>query len=53
VVSDEAGVNVRQIGYFAGEEQPFAELFRSYQQLNAQIREDFERRSRDGKNLPR
>jgi hypothetical protein len=49
VVQDAVGVNVRQIGYFAGEEVPFAKLFRAYQELNARMREDFQRRSREGK----
>lgn len=49
LVQDNVGVNVRQIGYFAGDEEPFAKLFRAYQQLNAQMRQDFERRSQEGK----
>ena len=44
-VQDNAGVQIRQIGYFAGEETPFAQMFRQYQDLNAQIREDFKRKS--------
>jgi hypothetical protein len=48
VVRDDKGVNVRQISYFAGDEEPFAKLFRAYQQLNAQMRQDFERREREG-----
>jgi hypothetical protein len=30
---------IDQIGYFAGDEAPFAELFRAYKSLNTQIRE--------------
>jgi len=36
-VEDAAGVKLRQIGYFAGDEAPFAKLFREYEQLNARI----------------
>ncbi len=39
-------VSVRQIGYFAGSEQEFARLFRSYQERNAQLMEDVQRRNR-------
>ena len=49
VIQDNVGVNVRQIGYFAGEEAPFAKLFREYQELNAKMREDFQRKSREQK----
>ena len=44
-VQDNAGVQIRQIGYFAGDEAPFAQMFRQYQQLNAQIRDDFKNKS--------
>ena len=38
-------VNVRQIGYFAGSEPAFAKLFRFYQERNAQLMEDVQRRN--------
>jgi hypothetical protein len=38
-------VNVRQIGYFAGSEPAFAKMFRSYQERNAQLMEDVQRRN--------
>ncbi|HEU4516673.1 MAG TPA: hypothetical protein VFR77_05165 [Steroidobacteraceae bacterium] len=38
-------VNVRQIGYFAGAEREFAKMFRSYQERNAQLMEDVQRRN--------
>jgi hypothetical protein len=47
VVEDKGDVSVRQIGYFAGNEEPFAKLFKSYQQLQSQKREDFERRTKE------
>ena len=39
----EAGgtIDMVQIGYFAGEEEPFSVLFQQYQQLNNQIRANF------------
>ena len=45
VVDGKVGANVRQIGYFAGEEEPFTKLFNAYLQLNAQM---FERRIQEG-----
>lgn len=43
---DEGGqVNVRQIGYFAGEEEPFAQFFQFYLEKNRKLREDVERRN--------
>ena len=42
---DKGHVNVRQIGYFAGSEPEFAKLFRSYQERNAQLLEDVQRRN--------
>ncbi len=35
---------IAQIGYFAGEEAPFAQLFRAYAALNERMREDIKRR---------
>ena len=48
VIRDNVGVKVRQIGYFAGDEESFAKLFKAYQQLNVQLLEDFQSRSREG-----
>lgn len=45
LVETDGKVNVRQIGYFAGDEQPFAELFRIFLQRNEQLRKDVERRN--------
>jgi hypothetical protein len=44
VVQEGGSVNVRQIGYFAGDEPPFAALFRAYLQVNQRMREEFERK---------
>lgn len=46
VVEEEGKVHVRQIGYFAGDEEPFAELFNEYLQRNEELREDVIRRNR-------
>ncbi|MCC7346181.1 MAG: hypothetical protein IT538_02180 [Variibacter sp.] len=35
---------IEQIGYFAGPEAPFAELFRQYQALNQRMMEEMKRR---------
>jgi len=48
VLRDSVGVKVRQIGYFAGNEESFAKLFEAYQHLNTQMLEDFEIHSREG-----
>jgi hypothetical protein len=42
---DKGQVKVRQIGYFAGSEPAFAKLFHSYQERNAQLMEDVQRRN--------
>lgn len=42
---DGGQVNVRQIGYFAGSEPAFAKMFRYYQERNAQLMEDVQRRN--------
>ncbi len=39
-VTDSVGVNVRQIGYFAGDEPEFAKLFKAYLALNEKMREE-------------
>ena len=43
---EDGQVRVRQIGYFAGSEEAFAKLFRDYQERNARLIEDVERRNR-------
>lgn len=45
IVEEGGQVNVRQIGYFAGEEEPFAKLFAEYQQMNQQLRDSVQRRN--------
>ena len=45
MVEENGQVNVRQIGFFAGSESQFAKLFRSYQERNAQLMEDVQRRN--------
>jgi hypothetical protein len=46
VVETDGKVHVRQVGYFAGDEEPFAALFNEYLQRNDQLLEDIERRNR-------
>jgi hypothetical protein len=46
VVETGGKVQVRQIGFFAGEEVPFAVLFDEYRQRNEQLQADVERRNR-------
>lgn len=41
VVEANGTIDMVQIGYFAGKEEPFAVLFQQYQQLNNQIRAKF------------
>jgi hypothetical protein len=45
VVEVDGKVHVRQIGFFAGEEEPFAALFREYQRRNEQLSKDVQRRN--------
>jgi hypothetical protein len=45
IVEEGGQVHVRQIGYFAGAEKPFAALFAEYQSMNEQLRQDVERRN--------
>jgi hypothetical protein len=40
VTEDNETVSIAQIGYFAGEEPPFAKLFQDYAKLNDKVRED-------------
>lgn len=42
---EEGVVRVRQIGYFAGSEEEFANLFSEYQKRNEELKEDVERRN--------
>lgn len=39
VVEENGSVNIEQIGYFAGEEKPFASLYQQYRDLNEQIKQ--------------
>lgn len=43
LVDEEGEVSMQQIGYFAGEEEPFSELFQDYAELAYQIQSDLER----------
>lgn len=45
MVEENGEVRVRQIGYFAGNEEAFAKLFREYQGRNQQLMEDVARRN--------
>ena len=38
VVESEDTVDIKQIGYFAGDEEPFAKLFQQYLELNDWIK---------------
>lgn len=46
LVEEGGQVHVRQVGYFAGNEEAFAKLFREYQDRNEQLAEDVQRRNR-------
>ena len=43
LVDEDGEVSMQQIGYFAGEEQPFSELFQDYAELAYQLQSDLER----------
>jgi hypothetical protein len=45
LVEEDGRVTVRQIGYFAGPEEPFARFFQDYLQRNEKLRQDVERRN--------
>jgi hypothetical protein len=45
MVEEDGQVRVRQIGYFAGNEEAFAALFKEYQGRNQQLMEDVARRN--------
>ncbi len=40
VTQNNDSVNIAQIGYFAGDEAPFAKLFQEYSKLNDRVKED-------------
>ena len=42
LVEGDGDVSMEQIGYFAGDEEPFSELFQDYAELTYQIRSDLE-----------
>ena len=46
IVETDGQVQVRQIGFFAGAEEPFAALFSEFLQKNEQLRKDAARRNR-------
>lgn len=43
LVDRDGEVSMEQIGYFAGEEEPFSELFQDYAELTYQYKSDLER----------
>ena len=45
IVEQGGKVNVRQIGYFAGAQEPFDRLFSEYLQLNEQLKHEVEQRN--------
>ena len=49
LLEDQKEVKVEQIGYFAGEEAAFADLFRFYGRMNEQLRSEMERPSEEKK----
>jgi hypothetical protein len=42
-------ITVRQIGYFAGDEAQYNRLFRAFQEMNASLRQDMQKRARNPK----
>jgi hypothetical protein len=46
VVQQGTSIQVQQIGFFAGEEAPFAQLYQQFQKLNDRMREDIKRGGR-------
>lgn len=42
LVDENGEVSMQQIGYFAGEEEPFSELFQDYAELAYQLQSDLE-----------
>ena len=45
IVEEGGKVNVRQIGYFAGAQEPFDRMFTEYLQLNEQLKHEVEERN--------
>jgi hypothetical protein len=45
IVEQGGKVNVRQIGYFAGAQEPFDRVFSEYLQLNEQLKHEVEQRN--------
>jgi hypothetical protein len=45
IVEEGGKVNVRQIGYFAGAQEPFDRMFSAYLQLNEQLKHEVEQRN--------
>ena len=45
IVEQGGKVNVRQIGYFAGAQEPFDRMFSEYLQLNEQLKHEVEQRN--------
>jgi hypothetical protein len=45
IVEQGGEVNVRQIGYFAGAQEPFDRMFSEYLQLNEQLKHEVEQRN--------
>ena len=45
IVEEGGKVNVRQIGYFAGAQEPFDRMFSEYLQLNEQLKHEVEERN--------
>jgi hypothetical protein len=46
LVEEGGQVHVRQIGYYAGKEEPFDKLFREYLQRNEELKKEVEKRNR-------
>ena len=42
LVASDGDVAMEQIGFYAGEEEPFSELFQDYAELTYQIKSDYE-----------
>ena len=45
IVKEGGKVNVRQIGYFAGAQEPFDRMFSEYLELNEQLKHEVEQRN--------
>ena len=52
IVKMDSGLGMRQIGFFAGEEQAFATLFRTYRGRIDKVKEDMKRRSQQPQPFP-